>query len=270
MVYENRLGAHVGSYHSYRLEDALDGIAAAGFRYVELSAVRGWNEHVPLASSTAELRAIQRRLNDLGLVAMSLSGHSDLTTKPGLRQGLRALALCEKLGIGIMNTAIGGHYKEHEDLSGFLANIDALADAAAALHVTLAIEIHGEITNNAKNALAVLKQIGRDDVKINYDTANVEFYSGVRAEDDVRFAAAHMAHCHLKDKIGGARVWNFPAIGAGHVDFASVFKTLKRGGYHGPYSVELEFTDKGWPPLDTVNAAMKRSFKTLTGLGLRA
>ncbi len=79
-----------------------------------------------------------------------------------------------------------------------------------------------------------------------------------------------MAHCHLKHKIGGARVCNFPAIGAGHVDFASVRNTHKRGGYRGPFRVELEFTDKGWPPLETVNAAMKRSFKTLIALGLRA
>lgn len=35
-------------YHTYSLEEALEGIAAAGFHYVELSAVRGWTEHVPL------------------------------------------------------------------------------------------------------------------------------------------------------------------------------------------------------------------------------
>lgn len=268
MTYSNRLGGHVGSYHSYRLEDALDGIANAGFRYVELSAVRGWNEHVPLAADSKAVSAIQRMLNTRGLIAMSMSGHSDLTTQRGLKQGYKALDLCQRMGIGLMNTAIGGHYKEHEDLAGFMANIGQLADYAAERDIMLALEIHGEITNSGKNALPIIKKIGRDNVKINYDTANVEFYSGVTAMDDIKYAVKHMVHCHLKDTVGGARVWNFPAIGAGHVDFAYVLATLKRGGYRGPLSVELEFKGEPWPSLKAVNAAMKASYKALSALGL--
>ena len=37
--YKNRLGGHTNGYHTYSLEEALDGIAAAGYKYVELSAV---------------------------------------------------------------------------------------------------------------------------------------------------------------------------------------------------------------------------------------
>ena len=37
MRYKNRLGGHTNSYHTYSLEEALEGIAAAGFRFVELT-----------------------------------------------------------------------------------------------------------------------------------------------------------------------------------------------------------------------------------------
>lgn len=39
MTLQNRLGGHTNSYHTYSLEEALEGIAAVGFRFVELSAV---------------------------------------------------------------------------------------------------------------------------------------------------------------------------------------------------------------------------------------
>ena len=90
MTLKNRLGGHTNSYHTYSLEEALEGIAAAGYRYVELSAVRGWTEHVPLEADAKTLGGIQRMMNQLGLVSLSLSGHSDLTTKDGLKDGLLA------------------------------------------------------------------------------------------------------------------------------------------------------------------------------------
>ena len=84
---------------------------------------------------------------------LSLSGHSDLTTKDGLKDGLRAVDLCERIGIEIMNTAIGGHYSESEDEEAFMGNIHELADYAAARDVLLGIEIHGEITKSAVAAI---------------------------------------------------------------------------------------------------------------------
>ena len=73
MAYKNRLGGHTNSYHTYSLEEALEGIAAAGYKFVELTAVRGWTEHVPLEADAKTLGGIQRMMNQLGLVAISLS-----------------------------------------------------------------------------------------------------------------------------------------------------------------------------------------------------
>lgn len=266
--YKNRLGGHTNSYHTYSVEEALEGIAAAGFKYVELSAVRGWTEHVPLDADEKTLGKIQRTLNQLGLVPVSLSGHSDLTTKEGLRDGMRALDLCERLGIDIMNTAVGGHYSEQEDEAGFMANINELAGAAAAQDIMVGIEIHGDVTGTGKKAAQVIEKIGRDNIRINYDTANCEFWGGARAEDDLKYALPYLVHCHLKDTVGGYRVWNFPAIGQGRVDFKKLLAQFKRGGYTGPFTVEIEFKGEPWPSLKAVNKAMKDSYWTLSQLGL--
>src|SRR5918911_2836671 len=161
MKYENRLAGHTNSYHTYGLDEALEGIAAAGFHFVELSAVRGWTEHVPLDADAKTLGNILRTLNRLDLVPVSLSGHSDLTTREGLQDGLRALDLCERLGIEIMNTAIGGHYSEQENEAAFFENINELADAAETRDIKVGIEIHGDITSNAQKAAPVIERIGR-------------------------------------------------------------------------------------------------------------
>ena len=68
MALRNRLGGHSNSYHTYSLEEALEGIAAAGYKFVELSAVRGWTEHVPLEADAKTLGRIQRMMNKLGLM----------------------------------------------------------------------------------------------------------------------------------------------------------------------------------------------------------
>src|SRR5207237_5608709 len=101
----NPLAGHTNSYHTYGFDEALAGIAGAGYKHVELSAVPGWTEHVSLDDDPAEVR---RKLEGYGLTAVSLSGHSDLTTPDGLEHGLRAVRWAAGYGVPIMNTAVGG------------------------------------------------------------------------------------------------------------------------------------------------------------------
>jgi L-ribulose-5-phosphate 3-epimerase len=259
------LAGHTNSYHAYRLEEALAGIAEAGFRHVELSAVPGWTEHVRFDGG----EDLRRQLLRHELTAVSLSAHSDLTTRDGLQHGIQAVRWAAGFGIPIVNTAIGGHASREENERAFLENIGELADAAQAAGVVVALEIHGDIMATGQKSLPLLRKIGRPDViRVNYDTGNVEYYGGMRAVDDVAQIAPFLAHVHLKDTTGGRGVWNFPALGAGVVDFRRVLDILRTAGYQGPYSVELEFQGEPWPPLADVTSAMGRSYAYLRGLGL--
>jgi len=262
---ETPLAGHTNSYHTYRLDEALAGIAEAGFRYVELSAVPGWTEHVRLDGA----EDLRRELRRHELTAVSVSAHSDLTTRDGLQYGIQAVRWAADFGIPIVNTAIGGHASREENEKSFLENIGQLADAAKAAGVVVALEIHGDIMATGEKSLPLLKKVGRPDtIKVNYDTGNVEYYGGVRAVDDVAKIAPYLAHVHLKDTVGGKGVWNFPALGSGVVDFRRVLDILRTAGYRGPYSVELEFQGEPWPPLEDVTSGMRRSYAYLRSLGL--
>jgi len=258
------LAGHTNSFHTYSFDEALAGIAGAGYKGVELSAVPGWTEHVDLDADPASVRS---KLDGYGLTAVSLSGHSDLTTRDGLAHGIKAVEWAGRYGLPVVNSAVGGHESADENESAFLENIGELADAADAAGVVVALEIHGDIMASSDVTLPLIAKIGRDSVKVNYDTANVEFYSGDLAVDDLPKITDQLAHVHLKDTTGGKGNWNFPAIGDGHVDFGRVLGILDDAGYDGPLSVEIEFQGEPWPSLDDVNAAMRRSYEHLNALG---
>lgn len=146
MKVTNRLAATTTCYAPYRLEEALAGIAGAGYRYVELAAIRGVIEHVPLVADAPTLGGILRLLNRYALTPVALSAHSNLTTAKGVKDALRALDLCERMGIDIMNTAIGGPGDVEEDEAAFLGNIGRISDYAAERSIAITLEIHGELT----------------------------------------------------------------------------------------------------------------------------
>ena len=133
-----------------------------------------------------------RRVASYGLEAISLSGHSDLTTRDGLEHGIKAVRWAAAYGLPIVNTAVGGHQSADENEAAFLGNIGELADAAEDAGVVVALEIHGDIMASSDVTIPLLEKIGRDSVKVNYDTANVEFYRA-RAVDDLPKITPYLA-----------------------------------------------------------------------------
>ena len=96
-------------------------------------------------------------------------------------------------------------------------------------------------------------------VGINYDTANVIFYSNVRPENDIDLCIKDVLYMHLKDKAGENKEWNFPALGKGNIDFNTIFKKLSAENNYCPFSIEIEFTEKGIKDINEVTKAVSDS-----------
>ena len=262
----DRLAVSTNTYHSYSLAEALAGIAAAGATSVELTSVPGWTEHVPRDATDADLQGIKDLLAQHGLTAISLSGHSDLVTDEGVEEFRKALRIARALGIPYVTTSTGGHDASSagtldEQREAFLARIGGLADEAAADGITICLETHGGLLATGAMAAELVRQIGKENVGINYDPGNVIHYGDTRPEGDIAAALDELAHMHVKDKIGGAGVWNFPAVGTGEIDFIALFSTTDAAGFTGPCSIEIEFQGEPWPALADVNAAVADSVR---------
>jgi L-ribulose-5-phosphate 3-epimerase len=259
------LAGHTISYHPYALEDALTGIAEAGFGGVELAAVPGWTEHVSFAVAPREVR---RRVDAFGLAAVSISAHTDLMTRPGVDHTLAAIRWAADYGLPIVNGAIGGSWSDPEGEAVFLRHITELADAARAGEVVLALEIDGRMMGNGATTLPLIERIGRAEIRVNYDTANCEYETGVRAAEDLPSILSYVAHVHLKDTTGGIGQWDFPAVGEGSIDFEAVLGILRAHDYAGPLTVEIEFQGEPWPAREEVDRAMASSYRHLSSLAL--
>jgi sugar phosphate isomerase/epimerase len=264
----DRLAVLTNTYHTYSLGEALAGIAASGATSVELASVPGWTEHVPRDASEAELARIQGLLAQHGLTAISLGGHSDLVSDAGMVEFRKALRLARYFGIRYVTTSTGGHDASSagsldQQREAFLARIGPLADEAAAEGITICLETHGGLLATGAMAADLVRQIGKENVGINYDPGNVIFYGDTRPEGDVAAAVDVLKHMHVKDKIGGAGEWNFPAVGAGEIDFGAIFAAADAAGFSGPCSIEIEFQGEPWPPLADVDRAVADSVRFL-------
>ncbi len=262
----DRLAASTNTYHTYSLEDALRGIAAAGFKSVELASVPGWTEHVRRDAEDEEIGYVKQLLRQHGLAAVSLSGHSDLVSEAGIAEFRKALALAQKLGIAYVTTSTGGHDASsagslHEQRTLFMEHIRPLADEAKALGITICLETHGGLLATGVMSQALIEEIGKPNIGINYDPGNVIFYGDTRPEGDIAAAVDYLSHMHVKDKIGGAGEWNFPAVGTGEIDFGALFAAADAAAFTGPCSIEIEFQGDPWPSLDDVNLAVAESVR---------
>lgn len=259
----NQLVAHTNSYHTYGFDEALEGIEAAGYEAVELSAVEGWTEHISYDDDPDDVRT---KLGNHGLEAVAVAGHSDLTTDYGMEVGLRGIEWTAAYGLTNFTTAIGGHASKEESVDAFLERIGPMAQAAEEKGVIIALEIHGDLMASGELTRPLIERIGSDAVRVKYDTGNCEFYGGVTAVDDIHTVADLLVNIDAKGKTGGKGEWHFPAPGEGHIDWPRLISILDEHGYSGPLTVEIEFDGEPWPPLEEVTRAMRSAREMLAAL----
>ena len=246
------------------IDEALEGLAAVGYRNIELGAVKGWFEHIdPDTVTDAELNRIQTKINDLGLNPVSISGHTQLQTPEGKERYSRVIDIAELLGMSYCNTFTGDATTE-EEREAYFTNVQELCDKAASKGLKIGMETDSNMLPTAKIGVDILARIDRPGVLgFNYDPGNVVYYTGADPVEDIDYALPQLVHFHFKDKIGGAGVFNFPPPGDGELDMAALLKKVNDAGYEGPISAEVEFDDKGWPDYEGCLAAAKRSVANL-------
>jgi sugar phosphate isomerase/epimerase len=257
-------------YHGYPIEDAIEGISAAGFRYIELTATKGWTEHVFPSMSFSRLCGIRERLKDAGLAPFALSGHTNLMDPERTGDFLENIRLAAFFGCGYIVSSIG---------EAHLANMTTAPDGEAAERVkgllpwldecglTLVLENHGE-HGTGRRVAAIADLVDSPRVLVNYDTANAIFYGDGDIAGDIDACIGKIGFMHIKDKAGGPKEWNFPALGRGYVDFPMIFGKLRDARNTCPLSIEIEFTQEGPRDLEEVNESVRHSRDYLEKIGM--
>ena len=257
-------------YHGYSIEEAIAGIHAAGFHYIELTATKGWTEHVFPSMSFEYLCSVKDKLKEADLVPFAMSGHCNLMDRERIGDFLSNIRLAAFFDCDYIVSSIGeAHLKDNAVASNeeVAEHIRELVPYLEENDLTLVLENHGD-HSTGKIIKEIVNLVGSPRVLVNYDTANVIFYAGVDPLEDIPTCVDKIGFLHIKDKIGGLKEWNFPALGKGHVDFPGIFNLLNDANNHSPMSIEIEFTSEGARDLAEVNQAVRDSYDYLTGLGV--
>ena len=257
-------------YHGFDLDEAIEGISAAGFHYIELTATKGWTEHVFPTMSFEYLDTVRDKLKDAGLIPFAMSGHCNLMDPERIPDFIKNIRLAEFFGCNYIVSSIGeAHLQDRAsaDDATLIRTLMGLEPELKQRGLILVLETHGKEHGSGERIAPIIKEIQSDNVRINYDTANVIFYGNTDPCEDLERCVGEVGYVHLKDKAGANDSWNFPAPGKGNIDFPRIFETLERTQNDCPFSVEIEFTEKGPKDVGEVHQAVKDSAAYLSDHG---
>jgi sugar phosphate isomerase/epimerase len=88
-----------------------------------------------------------------------------------------------------------------------------------------------------------IKDVGLDNVGINFDVGNLILYGKANPVDAVELLGPHIMGIHAKDGLyptNPKQLGREVAIGQGKVDFPKLIELLKKAGYQNPVTIERE------------------------------
>lgn len=256
-------------HHGFSIEEAVEGLVKAGFHNIELTATKGWTEHVFPTMSFSRLLEIKRMLEDAGVKVCAMSGHTNLMDSRRIADFADNIELAHFFSAPIIVTSVGEAHLKDRASSGdeiVAKHIASLLPLLEKYGMSLVIETHGE-HGTASRIRKITDLVGSPLVGVCYDTANAIFYGDVKGCEDVEANADVIRYIHIKDKAGERTEWNFPALGEGYVDFPALLSALDERGNKAPLSIEIEFTAAGPSSLAEVDEALVKSAAYLKKLG---
>ena len=232
------------AYEGYDLTIALQEIAKIGASHVELGFTRGFTEGLTEAHfSEASAQKINRLISDLDLSCIALSAHIDLTTEAAVDELKRRIDFGKRLGEKIVNTKVGAKSGRQQ----LEKNIEPIADYAESMNIIIGLENPAEGTDqiiaSGKTGAEIVKIIGSDFIKLNYDFGNAFTYSKGKVDpvQDYKEALPYACHLHLKDLKKSSNGWDFTQIGEGVVSYDIILKGLVEEKKLLPLSIEQLF-----------------------------
>ncbi|MCL2318537.1 MAG: sugar phosphate isomerase/epimerase [Treponema sp.] len=129
----------------------------------------------------------------------------------------------------------GKPFNKKEDLKRSISGMKKLGHLAEGYHITLGMEVlnrfEGYLLNTAAEALAYVKAVGRDNVKVMLDTfhMNIEEDSLV---DAIKTAGPYLGHFHLGEPN------RLPPHAGSRMDWPGIGKALNGIGYSGTVVME--------------------------------
>ncbi|MEN9939175.1 MAG: hypothetical protein RLZZ387_5754 [Chloroflexota bacterium] len=232
-----RLGCNTVLFGPADLATALQHVAWAGYRYVELAAIKGMCEHIRPEEGTGQAAEVRRLLAEHGLEATAIEAAT--TDAARLEQ---VFALAEAIGVPIVNIGSGGTSGDEESTVRAIEHIGELARMAGRFGLRLAVKPHvGQAIYNADTALRLTDAVREPALGLNFDPSHL-----YRADEEppevarrwgARIVTSHFRDCASREQRVGPPETQIP--GRGTVDLPGTLRALREVGYDGPLNLEV-------------------------------
>ena len=230
------IGCFNRPWTNWSFDETLTQIKAAGYQTTGLL-TRTKDEPFIGADATPEyLASLKQRLAASGLKANmgALRSRHDIPLGESIKEVRRQIDNADSARADLR--ALFGVDKPEEYAHYYKVMSDAAAYAQER-RIKLVMKPHGGGSGAADEIVAAMKAVQHPNFKIWYDAGNIIYYTGKDPVEELKPIAQHVTGFCAKD-CGAPKGDVMIQFGAGKVDFAAVFGTLKAAGFDGPIMVE--------------------------------
>ncbi|KNC90940.1 L-ribulose-5-phosphate 3-epimerase [Trabulsiella odontotermitis] len=238
---------------------------ALGFDFVEMSVDETDERLARLDWTAAQKLALVKAIAETGVrvSSMCLSAHRRFplgSEDNGVRaQGLaimqKAIRFAQDVGIRVIQLAgYDVYYQQANDETRrrFRDGLRKSVDMASRAQVTLAMEIMDyPLMNSISKALGYAHYLNNPWFQLYPDIGNLSAWDN-DVQMELQAGMGHIVAVHVKDTRPG--IFKNVPFGSGVVDFEACFRTLKQGGYCGPYLIEMWSETADDPAAEVVKA----------------
>lgn len=230
------IGCFNRPWTKWSYDEALDGMAAAGYKLTGLLSGHHGEVFTSSTASPEYLNGLKKRISRRGLAVnmTAIRFQPDAPLQDNIADVSKQIENAARLEIRFMLTFGVDQPEHYEDFYRLMSNAAAQAEKRG-IHIVL--KPHGGGSGASEEILRCLDKVAHPNFKIWYDAGNIVYYTGKDPVAELEPIARHVTGFCAKD-CPGPKGEVMSQFGTGKVDFSAVFKKLKSAGFKGPLMVE--------------------------------
>ncbi len=230
------IGCFNRAWTKWSYDDALDGIAKAGYKITGFLTPQGGEAFTSSAATPEYLANLKKRIAQRGLTAnmTTIRFKQDGPLEANILDLRKQIENAARLELRYMLT-FGVDKREHyEDFYRLMADAAPQADKHG---IQVTMKPHGGGSGASEEILRCINKVSHANFKIWYDAGNIIYYTGKDPVTELAPIAKYVTGFCAKD-CAAPKAEVMTQFGSGKVDFKAVFTKLKQAGFNGPIMVE--------------------------------
>jgi sugar phosphate isomerase/epimerase len=230
------IGCFNRAWTNWSYDDALDGIAAAGYKLTGLLSTHRGEAFTASEAKPEYLAGLKRRITQRGLAVNMTAIHfrPEAALADNIADVRQQIENAARLELKFLLTFGVDGPEHYEDYYRLMADAAAQAEKRG---LQLALKPHGGVCAASADLQRCLDKVGHPNLKIWYDAGNIIYYTGNDPLKELEPIARQVTGFCAKD-CPGPKGEVMSQFGTGKVDFKAVFAKLKAAGFNGPIMVE--------------------------------